>query len=71
MRNEKNATIPCIAELFHKNYASDEKRRVMHICIGKILNESGAVFWRGCPPIFIANPGVTAPQRATDRLKIL
>lgn len=58
MQNEKNATIPCIVELFTKNYV---RGRVMPICIGKILDESGAAFRRGCPSQLSANPVVTAP----------
>ena len=68
MQNEKNATIPCIAELLHNSYACG---RVMHICIGKILDESGAAFRRGCPLQLLTIPSVTAPQTTITRPQIL
>ena len=68
MQNEKNAAIPCIAELLHNSYACG---RVMHICIGKILDESGAAFRRGCPLQLFTFFGVTALQHTTDQHRIL
>lgn len=65
---KKNAAIPCIVELFTKNYV---RGRVMHICIGKILDESGAAFRRGCPLQLFTFPGVTAPQTTITRPQIL
>ena len=57
MRDEKNKAIPCIAELLRKSYA---RGRVMHICIGKILDESGATFRRGMPGPDRVRGGATA-----------
>ena len=54
---KKNKAIPCIAELLRKSYA---RGRVMHICIGKILDESGATFRRGMPETNGVRGGATA-----------